>query len=303
MSNRIYTHPLFFQHEMGKSHPESPKRLHVLQDLFENTPEYQNILTEPPTDFDKNILLKAHTQSYLDILEESVPEEGLMPLDGDTSLTPHSLEAAKLAVSSAIDAVNSTIEDGAQHSFIAGRPPGHHAEPHKAMGFCLLNTVYITAQYAKTQGLERIAIVDFDVHHGNGTDVMMRQNTDDEFLFISTHEWPLYPGTGAAETSIENRILNIPLPSLSGSGEMREVYEAQVFPELDVYNPELLIISAGFDAHKDDPLASLQWVENDYHWLGQHFSKYKTISNLEGGYNLDTLPSCVDAYLKGLFQN
>lgn len=284
---------------MEQGHPESPERLRVLQNLFKNTTEYNSLLISSSSEFDEKILLKAHTSNYLALLEESVPDEGLMFLDGDTSINKHSLNAAKLVVSAAIDAINSD----AQHCFIAGRPPGHHAEPHKAMGFCLLNTVYIAAQCAKAKGLQRIAILDFDVHHGNGTDAMMRKNTDDAFLFISTHEWPLYPGTGAAETSIENRILNIPLPSNSGSSEMRHVYQNRVFPALQEYDPEIVIISAGFDAHSDDPLASLHWSEDDYLWLGEQLSKYKTVSNLEGGYNLDILPSCVNAYLKGLFKN
>ncbi len=284
---------------MEQGHPESPERLRVLQNLFKNTTEYNSLLISSSSEFDEKILLKAHTSNYLALLEESVPDAGLMFLDGDTSINKHSLNAAKLVVSAAIDAINSD----AQHCFIAGRPPGHHAEPHKAMGFCLLNTVYIAAQCAKAKGLQRIAILDFDVHHGNGTDAMMRKNTDDAFLFISTHEWPLYPGTGAAETSIENRILNIPLPSNSGSSEMRHVYQNRVFPALQEYDPEIVIISAGFDAHSDDPLASLHWSEDDYLWLGEQLSKYKTVSNLEGGYNLDILPSCVNAYLKGLFKN
>ena len=284
---------------MEQGHPESPERLRVLQDLFENTTEYNPLLISSPSELDEKILLKAHTPSYLAHLEESVPDEGLMPLDGDTSINKHSFNAAKLVVAAAIDAVNSD----AQHCFIAGRPPGHHAEPHKAMGFCLLNTVYIAAQHAKTTGLKRVAILDFDVHHGNGTDSMMRKNTDDEFLFISTHEWPLYPGTGAAETSIENRIINIPLSSHSCSSEMRRAYQDKVFTALEAYSPEIIIVSAGFDAHRDDPLASLQWSEDDYLWLGEQLSKYKTVSNLEGGYNLDILPSCVNAYLKGLFKN
>lgn len=288
---------------MEETHPESPERLHALQHLFEKTPNYKSILTEASTDFDDEILLTAHTQSYLNLLEESTPDSGVMPLDGDTSLNQHSLKAALMVVNSALESVAAITNGDLNHIFIAGRPPGHHAEPNKAMGFCLLNTVYIAAQFAKKQGLSRIAIVDFDVHHGNGTDAMMRKNTDDNFLFISTHEFPLYPGSGDSDTSVENRILNIPLSSQSGSTEMRDVYENKVFPALKAYDPELVIVSAGFDAHRDDPLASLQWDESDYHWLGQQFSIYKTLSNLEGGYNLDILPSCVDAYLKGLFQN
>lgn len=286
---------------MGESHPESPERLRVLDKLFQSKPEYKDILIEHSDNISDDLLLSAHTPTYLAVLEESVPEDGYIQLDGDTSLNPYSLSAAKQSVAASVNAIKVITAGECQHAFIAGRPPGHHAEPHKAMGFCLFNTVYIAAQAAKQKGLNRIAIVDFDVHHGNGTDAMMRRNTNNGFLFISTHEWPLYPGTGGPETSVDGHILNIPVQSHSGSAKMREIYEGEVFPAIEDYNPELLIVSAGFDAHKSDPLASLQWVEEDYHWLGKNFSKYKTLSNLEGGYNLESLPTCVDAYLSGLF--
>ncbi|MGE4312663.1 MAG: histone deacetylase family protein [Pseudobdellovibrionaceae bacterium] len=298
---RIYSNPRFFQHEMGLSHPESPKRLESLKALFESTPYYAQACLDVTRMAEREDILRAHKASYLDILEESVPDEDYTMLDGDTSMNPASLDAAKLAAGAALQGVDDLLAGRANHVFIASRPPGHHAEPHKAMGFCFLNTVFIAASYARANGAQRVALLDFDVHHGNGTDAMMRDKDSDGLFFISTHEWPLYPGTGGPDTSVAGKILNIPLPNRSGSTEMRDIYKYAVFPALKDFNPDLVVVSAGFDAHAADPLASLRWTNDDYAYLGKQLHAYKTLACLEGGYDTDALAEAADAFLRPLF--
>ena len=268
--------------------------------MFDEAP-FSQYLTSIDRKATQEDILAAHTKSYFALLEESVPDEGYMPIGHEAILNPYSLNAALLASGTMLQAVDDVKTGNTDRVFCALRPPGHHAESHRGMGFCLLNHIFIAALYAKKQGFKKIALLDFDVHHGNGTDEMMKRHGPEDMLFISTHEFPLYPGTGGPNTDIPGSVKNICLPKHSGSKEMRKIYTEDIFPELEEFSPDLVLLSAGFDAHKSDPLATLGWTEEDYNWLGEKFSHYKAIACLEGGYQLEALKSSVEAFLRGFF--
>jgi acetoin utilization deacetylase AcuC-like enzyme len=254
-------------------------------------------------------ILRCHPAAYLARVRGAVPSSGWAQLDGDTYLSPGSLDAARRAVGGACAAVDAVLSGDLQNAFIACRPPGHHAETATAMGFCLFGTVAIAAKHALDHhGLSRVAIVDFDVHHGNGTQDLLWDES--RALFISSHQMPLYPGTGArAETGAHGQIINIPLRESSGSGVMRAAYEALAFPALTAWQPDLILISAGFDAHQDDPLAGLEWQTTDYAWLTRRICEIaeascggRVVSCLEGGYDLDALAASVAAHVGVLME-
>jgi acetoin utilization deacetylase AcuC-like enzyme len=228
------------------------------------------------------------------------PADGWAQLDGDTFLSPGSVEAALRAVGGACAAVDAVMDGG--RAFVACRPPGHHAETATAMGFCIFGTVAIAAKHALAQGLSRVAIVDFDVHHGNGTQDLLWDEPN--IRFISSHQMPLYPGTGSPhETGAHGQMTNIPLRAGSDGTAMRAAYQARVFPLLADYSPQLLLISAGFDAHGDDPLAGLNWQADDYRWLTTELCRHagaRVVSCLEGGYDLHALQDCVAAHVGAL---
>ena len=249
-------------------------------------------------------MLRCHPQDYVDKVTRAIPARGWASLDGDTHLSPGSLTAALRAVGGMVAAVDAVMAGAATNAFVAGRPPGHHAETATAMGFCLFGTVAIGAKrLLDHHGLSRVAIVDFDVHHGNGTQDLLWDEA--RVLFLSSHQMPLYPGTGAAhERGALGQIINIPLRSGSGSTAMRAAYEAQVFPALEAYKPEFILISAGFDAHEDDPLAGLNWQDEDYAWITRRLLDIadthccgRVVSTLEGGYDLEALEHSVAAHL------
>jgi acetoin utilization deacetylase AcuC-like enzyme len=254
-------------------------------------------------------ILRCHPAAYLARVRAAVPAEGWVQMDGDTYLSPHSLEAALRAVGGACAAVDAVLSGDLTKSFVACRPPGHHAETETAMGFCLFGTVAIAAKHALDHhGLSRVAIVDFDVHHGNGTQDLLWN--EPRALFISSHQMPLYPGTGAgSETGAHGQIVNIPLRDGSGGGVMRAAYESLAFPALMAWKPELILISAGFDAHEDDPLAGLEWQAEDYAWLTRRICEIadatcggRVVSCLEGGYDLDALAASVAAHVGVLME-
>jgi acetoin utilization deacetylase AcuC-like enzyme len=250
-------------------------------------------------------VLRCHSGAYLARVRAAVPDEGWAQLDGDTYLSPGSVEAALRAVGGACAAVDAVMAGGGR-AFVAARPPGHHAETATAMGFCIFGTVAIAAKHAMdVHGLTRVAIVDFDVHHGNGTQDLMWDAAG--CRFISSHQMPLYPGTGAAsERGAHGQITNIPLREGSGGIEMWRVWE----PALDTlrdWSPELMLISAGFDAHIDDPLGGLRWKTNDFQWLtraicdvADECCERRVVSCLEGGYDLEALSECVAAHVGAL---
>lgn len=248
-------------------------------------------------------VLRCHPARYLARVKGAVPEAGWAQLDGDTFLSPGSFDAAMRAVGGICAAVDAVIAGEARTAFVACRPPGHHAERETAMGFCLFGTVAIGAKRALDHhGLGRVAIVDFDVHHGNGTQDLLWD--EGRCLFSSSHQMPLYPGTGRPEErGAHGQVLNVPLRAGSGGAEMRAAYERLVFPALEALQPELLLISAGFDAHADDPLAGLEWQAEDYAWLTDRlcdFAGGRVVSTLEGGYDLSALAASVAAHVRVL---
>ena len=296
MTCTVFTHPDCAQHVTPPGHPERVERLaaaqRVLAGLAVNRQECPMGAVED--------VLRCHPARYVDRVRAAVPKTGWAQLDGDTFLSPGSYDAAMRAVGGICAAVDAVVLGQARTAFVAGRPPGHHAERETAMGFCLFGTVAIGAMRAlEVHGLRRVAIVDFDVHHGNGTQDLLWD--EGRCLFISSHQMPLYPGTGRPdERGAHGQILNLPLREGSGGRAMREVYERVVFPALQDWGPELLLISAGFDAHADDPLAGLEWQAEDYRWLTDRlcdFAGGRVVSSLEGGYDLDALAASVAAHV------
>lgn len=302
MALAIYTHPVCLQHDTGPGHPENTKRLevilHALKTASFTTPL---IFIEAPAATEAQLLL-AHTQQHINTIRQVTPASGLHYLDADTLISPNSLQAALHAAGAGCAAVEAIISGQFEKAFCAIRPPGHHATSQQAMGFCLFNNIAIAALYAlKHHGLERVAIMDFDVHHGNGTQEILEDER--RVLYISTHQSPLYPGTGWQESN-KGSVLNLPLPPGTESKTYRRVFTDSVLPALDTFNPQLLLVSAGFDGHKKDPLSDMQLAEEDYRWIGQQLnecarqhSQNRMISFLEGGYHHQALAASVTAYL------
>jgi acetoin utilization deacetylase AcuC-like enzyme len=291
---RIYTHSACLGHDPGSSHPESPARLRaVLQAL--DAPQFAALPRLEAPRATREQLERAHAAAYIDRIFASVPGEGHARLDPDTVMSPGSLEAALRAAGAACAATDAVLADETRRAFCAVRPPGHHATHGEAMGFCLFDSVAVAAAHAlAVHGVKRVAIVDFDVHHGNGTQDIFRH--DVRVMYASSHQMPLYPGTGAASEHGDGNIFNAPLAPGAGSIELRAVWDKTLLPELDVFRPELLLISAGFDAHARDPLADLKLASDDYAWITQRLGELadrhadgRIVSTLEGGYDLVAL--------------
>ncbi len=307
MSTLIYTHEACFGHRPGPHHPESPERLEaVLQAL--RTPEFAAAVWRdaPLGSFEQ--VLHNHTPDYVETVQAMSPADGYRALDGgDTIMSPGTLEAVMRCVGAACAGVDDVVAKLAANVFCATRPCGHHAEANQAMGFCVFNQAAIAALHARQQhGIQRVAVVDFDVHHGNGT-----QNSfyDDPDLFYgSCHQAQFYPGTGARnETGVANNIVNIPFARGTGSAAFRAAMEKEMLPALREFAPELLIISAGFDAHHLDPLGGLKFTDEDYHWITRELMKVadetaagRVVSVLEGGYSLEGLASGTAAHVRAL---
>jgi acetoin utilization deacetylase AcuC-like enzyme len=258
---------------------------------------------------DADILL-CHPQSHLDTLIAAEPEQGSRAIDGDTHMSPGSIQAARRAVGGIIAAVDAVMADEVTNAFVACRPPGHHAEQSTPMGFCLFGNAAIAAKHAmERHGLDRVSVVDFDVHHGNGTQDLLWD--EPRAQFFSSHQMPLWPGSGAAhETGGHNNIFNLPLPADSDGRHMRRVYEAEVFPAHTRCAPQRIIISAGFDAHRADPLANLNWSTGDFAWLTKQICALakthcqgRIVSTLEGGYDLTALAASTAAHVTELMEN
>jgi acetoin utilization deacetylase AcuC-like enzyme len=296
----VFLDEAFAGHVTPPGHPEQVARLEAVAAGLAGLAVERRAC---PVGTDPDIL-RCHPAGYLARVRGASPDKGWVQLDGDTYLSPGSVEAALRAVGGACAAVDAVM--GAQSSnsraFVAARPPGHHAETATAMGFCIFGTVAIAARHALAAGLDRVAIVDFDVHHGNGTQDLLWDEPN--VRFFSTHQMPLYPGSGAAhEVGAHGQIVNLPLRAGSGGAEMRAVYEARVLPALEAYSPQLLLISAGFDAHQDDPLAGLEWQASDYGWLTRALCRVagsRVVSCLEGGYDLAALQDCVAEHVRAL---
>jgi acetoin utilization deacetylase AcuC-like enzyme len=299
---RVYHHPSSHRHVTPPGHPERVARIQTIDRLMLRSPYDAIERLEAPAASDEQIL-RAHTSRYLDMILGAVPEEGWVSLDPDTHMCPDSVTAARHAAGANIAAVEAVMAGEAGAAFCAVRPCGHHAERERAMGFCLFSNVAIGALHAlDALGLERVAIVDFDVHHGNGTQDVFWE--DARVLFASTHQMPLYPGTGhPSETGVGN-IVNVALAPMTGGTEMRAAFDERVLPAVRAHGPELVMISAGFDAHRDDPLASLNWTAEDFRWASRRICEVaadccegRVVSTLEGGYDLDALAESVAAHL------
>ena len=294
---------------MGPHHPECPDRLHAVLHALE-AEEFAHLLRELAPEATVEQLTRVHPPNYVEALLAIRPELGeYVALDGDTSMGEGSANAALRAAGAGIKAVDAVMEGRARSAFAAVRPPGHHAEPNRPMGFCLFNNAAVAAMHARVRwGLSRIAVVDFDVHHGNGTQAAFEK--DAGLFYASSHQSPCYPGTGQIwEQGVANNIVNAPLKPGDGSAAFRMAWEATILPALDKFAPELLIISAGFDAHRDDPLAQLRVETADYGWLTDRLVDLadrhcggRVVSMLEGGYDLNALAASATVHVRSLMR-
>ena len=300
---RVYTHPDCLQHEPGAGHPEAPARLAaVLQALHVGLPNLQWM--EAPLASNQQVA-RVHSEDMIfQVLAK--PTGDWARIDADTVLSPGSAAAALRASGAGVAAVDAVMSGKIDRAFCAVRPPGHHATAYAAMGFCLFNHIAVAAAHAlAVHGLQRVAIVDFDVHHGNGTqDIFEREP---RVLYVSSHQAPLYPGTGASDETGVGNVVNAPLPPGAGSAVFRIAWSARLLPALNAFAPQLVLVSAGFDGHRLDPLADLGLVADDYHWLSTQLAEVsvrhaggRIVSFLEGGYSLTALRECSVAHLKGL---
>ena len=307
MVTRLYTHPIFLEHITPPGHPERPDRLRAIERALDDEPFEDLDRVEAPMG-DEATILYAHPAEFVARVRAAIPETGIHRIDEDTTASPKSWQAAVTAIGAAHAAVDDVFEGRADQVVVAARPPGHHAEKTKAMGFCLFNHAAIAARHAqKKHGAERVAIVDWDVHHGNGTQDIFWD--DPSVLYCSTHQMPLYPGTGAkSETGVGN-IVNAPLEPRTGSDLFRDALLSRVLPAIDNFAPDLIIISAGFDAHHRDPLAEINLTEDDFDWAtgqlmerAQRLSGNRLVSLLEGGYDLQGLAFSVAAHVGRLMK-
>lgn len=309
MSTLIYSHPACLEHHTGSGHPESPARLVAVLKALE-APEFAAARwREAPLGTRDQVLL-VHTEDYVEQVEATAPRAGLRVLDaGDTVMSPGSLEAVMRCVGAACDAVDAVVAGDARNAFCATRPCGHHAEADRAMGFCVYNQAAIAALHARhAHGLQKVAVVDFDVHHGNGTQHSFWR--DPALFYGSSHQSPFYPGTGARqESGVAHNIVNVPLARGSGSEAFRTGMENELLPALRAFGPELVIISAGFDAHELDPLGGLNFNDDDFHWITRELMAVadasahgRVVSVLEGGYSLEGLASGTAAHVRALMQ-
>ena len=304
----LYSHAACSAHDMGSMHPERPARLDAVRDaLAADSFAELDRRSAPMAPVER--LEAMHPKAYVDLILSNVPDRGRVALDPDTSLSPGSGEAALRAVGAACAAVDAVFAGEAKNAFCAVRPPGHHAEPQRAMGFCLFNTVAIAAAHARSaHNASRVAVMDFDVHHGNGTQAMFWDEPD--LMLASTHQMPLYPGTGARdERGAYGTIVNAPLPPGADGAAFRDAMRATVLPALEDFAPDLLIVSAGFDAHVNDPLAGLRFEAEDFAWatrelleVAERHAGGRLVSSLEGGYDLDGLAESTAAHVSALMR-
>jgi acetoin utilization deacetylase AcuC-like enzyme len=284
----LFTHSSCLAHDPGSHHPEAPARLSAVLAALSG-PQYSRLERREAPEAALDDVLRVHSRRQIERLLGAVPKSGHAAIDADTVLSPASGTAALHAAGAVVAAVDAVVAREADNAFCAVRPPGHHAEPDRAMGFCLFNNAAIGALRAReVHGLDRVAVVDFDVHHGNGTQAAFE--ADDNLFYASTHQYPLYPGTGSASETGVGNIVNVPLRPMSGSGPFRLAMTGRILPALDEFRPDLLVISAGFDAHRSDPLAQLMLEEADYTWVTEKLLEIanrhadgRIVSTLEGG--------------------
>ena len=307
MKTGLITSNTYQNHNTGDGHPEKIDRVTAIIDNFKKL-NNKNLIWKKPSKYKKELLENTHNKDYINFVEKSFPENGLFFLDGDTIISPGSKEATADAVGSIITAIDGVQNKEFKNAFCAVRPPGHHAEKNKAMGFCIYNNVAVGAHYLLNKyKFNKVAIIDFDVHHGNGTQDIFYDN--EKVLYISTHQYPYYPGTGAEkEKGKYNNIFNIPLPAGTTSEEYLNAYEF-VLKKIKEFKPEFILLSAGFDAHKDDPLAQFQLTSKDFYNLTKRtlnlaklYCEGKVVSILEGGYDLNALQESTEMHVNALLE-
>ncbi len=301
----VYTHPAALNHVTPPGHPEQVARIESVLPALRAVDGLE--WNEDLPIADREDILRCHPESYISRIENASPKHDYISLDGDTHMSPGSLESAQRGVGGVCAAVDAVLAGVAKTAFVAMRPPGHHAETETPMGFCLFGNAAIAAKRALDHHrLKRVAVLDFDVHHGNGTQDLLW--SEERTLFASSHQTPLWPGSGAAhETGAHNNVINVPLAPMSGGAEMRRAWGDQILPAVDDFAPELIVISAGFDAHAADPLANLNWSDADFTWVTQAICEVaaahaggRVVSTLEGGYDLQALAASTAAHVTAL---
>ena len=307
MKTGLITSNTYKNHNTGEGHPERIDRVSVIINNFKKL-NNKNLIWKKPSKFSKDLLIKTHNKNYINFVEKSFPEKGFTYLDGDTIISPGSKEATSDAVGSIISAIDGVQNKEFKNAFCAVRPPGHHAKKERAMGFCIYNNVAVGAHYLlEKYNLTKVAIIDFDVHHGNGTQDIFHDN--EKVLYISTHQYPYYPGTGKSDEKGKfDNIYNIPLPAGTNSEEYLNAYDFAL-KKLKKFNPQFILFSAGFDAHRDDPLAQFQLTSKDFYQLTKRtlilaktLCNGKVVSILEGGYDLNALKESTENHVNALLK-
>jgi acetoin utilization deacetylase AcuC-like enzyme len=304
LATALITHPDCVRHEMGDGHPESPQRLRSVLKALEASGLAPRLLAREAREASREELERVHSKEYVDAIFAAAPDQGYAFLDPDTSMNAASLSAALHAAGAVAMATDMVMSGEVSSAFCAVRPPGHHATPERPMGFCIFNNVAVGAMQAiEAHGLERVCVLDFDVHHGNGTEAAFHE--DPRVMLCSTFQHPYYPYSGA--DSCNDHIINVPLPAMTGGAGFRAAVERYWLPALERHRPQLVFVSAGFDAHRDDPLAYLELADEDYRWVSEllvdvaeRHAGGRVVSTLEGGYNVDALGRCVVEHVSAM---
>ncbi len=309
MPTLYYHHKAGLNHVTAPGHPERPDRLRAIEEGL-SADHFKTLVRVDAPEADLDVVALCHSNEYIDELRHIAPKDGIVYLDGDTSMSPGTLEAALRATGGAVAAVDAVMKNKRTNAFVGTRPPGHHAETSRPMGFCFFDSAAIAARYAQRKyGITRACVVDFDVHHGNGSQEIFW--ADPTVMYASTHQMPLFPGTGSMqERGDQDTIVNAPLRAGNGSREFREAFDLAILPRLETFAPELIVISAGFDAHWRDPLGSLELREEDFAWVTRKLMEIadksaegRIVSVLEGGYDLQGLRNSVAVHVAALMNN